>query len=49
MPIAAPDLMMLLHVASHTLETEMTVRLAEIGITPRENCVRPLPRDLGSV
>src|SRR5215218_10329040 len=39
MPIAPPDLMMLLHVASHTLETEMTVRLAELGITPRENCV----------
>ncbi|GIH05781.1 hypothetical protein Rhe02_38480 [Rhizocola hellebori] len=39
MPIAAPDLMLLLHVATHTLETEMTVRLAELGITPRENCV----------
>jgi MarR family transcriptional regulator for hemolysin len=35
----APDLMMLLHVASHTLETELTARLAEIGITPRANCV----------
>jgi MarR family transcriptional regulator, transcriptional regulator for hemolysin len=34
-----PDLMMLLHVAGHTLETEMTARLAEIGITPRANCV----------
>jgi DNA-binding MarR family transcriptional regulator len=39
MPIAGPDLMMLMHVASHTLETEMTVRLADLGITPRENCV----------
>jgi MarR family transcriptional regulator, transcriptional regulator for hemolysin len=39
MPIAAPDLMLLLHVASHTLETELAVRLAELGITPRENCV----------
>jgi DNA-binding MarR family transcriptional regulator len=39
MPIAGPDLLMLLHVASHTLETEMTVRLGELGITPRENCV----------
>ena len=35
----APDLMMLLHVASHTLETEMTARLATIGVTPRANCV----------
>jgi MarR family transcriptional regulator, transcriptional regulator for hemolysin len=35
----APDLMMLLHVASHTLETEMTARLAAIGVTPRANCV----------
>jgi DNA-binding MarR family transcriptional regulator len=31
--------MLLLHVASHTLETELAVRLAELGITPRENCV----------
>jgi MarR family transcriptional regulator, transcriptional regulator for hemolysin len=35
----APDLLMLLHVASHTLETEMTARLASIGVTPRANCV----------
>jgi MarR family transcriptional regulator for hemolysin len=35
----APDLMMLFNVASHTLETEMTARLATIGITPRANCV----------
>jgi MarR family transcriptional regulator, transcriptional regulator for hemolysin len=35
----APDLMMLLSVASHTLETEMTARLATIGLTPRANCV----------
>src|SRR5262245_5905398 len=34
-----PDLMMLLHVAGHTLETEMTARLAEIGITPRAHCI----------
>jgi MarR family transcriptional regulator, transcriptional regulator for hemolysin len=31
--------MMLLHVTGHTLETEMTARLAEIGVTPRANCV----------
>ena len=35
----APDLMLLLNVASHTLETEMTARLATIGVTPRANCV----------
>lgn len=45
MTVPAPDLMMLLHVASHTLETEMTVRLAAIGVTPRANCV--LARALG--
>jgi len=39
MPTASPDLMLLLHVASRTLETEMTVRLADLGISPRENCV----------
>ncbi len=33
------DLMMLLHVASHVLETELAARLAALGITPRENCV----------
>ena len=35
----APDLLMLFHVASHTLETEMVARLATIGMTPRANCV----------
>jgi MarR family transcriptional regulator for hemolysin len=35
----APDLMMLFNVASHTLETELTARLATIGVTPRANCV----------
>src|SRR5215471_18796389 len=35
----APDLLMLFHVASHTLETEMTARLATIGVTPRAHCV----------
>jgi DNA-binding MarR family transcriptional regulator len=33
------DLMMLLHVASHALETELAARLAELGITPRGHCV----------
>ena len=33
------DLMMLLHVASHALETELAARLAELGITPRGRCV----------
>lgn len=33
------DLMMLLHVASHVLETQLAARLAELNITPRENCV----------
>lgn len=33
------DLLMMLHVASHVLETELTARLAIMGITPRENCV----------
>jgi MarR family transcriptional regulator, transcriptional regulator for hemolysin len=37
--IVAPDLMMLFNVASHTLETELTARLATIGVTPRANCV----------
>ena len=48
MAIAAPDLMLLLHVASHTLETELAVRLSELGITPRENCVlsKALGREL---
>ncbi len=33
------DLMMLLHRAGHALETELTARLAEIGLTPRARCV----------
>ncbi|MET9232162.1 MarR family winged helix-turn-helix transcriptional regulator [Lentzea sp. NPDC003310] len=33
------DLMMLLHRTSHALETELTARLAEIGLTPRARCV----------
>jgi DNA-binding MarR family transcriptional regulator len=33
------DLMMLLNVASHALETELAARLAELGITPRGRCV----------
>jgi DNA-binding MarR family transcriptional regulator len=33
------DLMMLLHRTAHALETELTARLAEIGLTPRARCV----------
>ncbi|MCX2949529.1 MarR family winged helix-turn-helix transcriptional regulator [Lentzea sp. NEAU-D7] len=33
------DLMMLLHRTGHALETELTARLAEIGLTPRARCV----------
>ncbi|ANZ35452.1 MarR family transcriptional regulator [Lentzea guizhouensis] len=33
------DLMMLLHRSGHALETELTARLAEIGLTPRARCV----------
>lgn len=33
------DLMLLLQVAGHALETELAARLAHIGITPRERCV----------
>lgn len=33
------DLMMLLAQAKHALETELTAALAEIGITPRTQCV----------
>ncbi|MFC3896249.1 MarR family winged helix-turn-helix transcriptional regulator [Lentzea rhizosphaerae] len=33
------DLMMLLHLTGHALETELTARLAEIGLTPRARCV----------
>jgi DNA-binding MarR family transcriptional regulator len=43
MTVTAParnvDLMLLLHVASHNLQLEMTARLAELGITPRAHCV----------
>lgn len=30
---------MLLHLTAHALETELTARLAEIGLTPRARCV----------
>src|SRR5918998_6836571 len=33
------DLAFLLAQASHALATELTVRLAEVGITPRSHCV----------
>lgn len=33
------DLMMLLHRTGHALETELTARLAGIGLTPRARCV----------
>src|SRR5688500_8023706 len=33
------DLLFLLAQASHALATELTVRLAELGITPRSHCV----------
>ena len=33
------DLLMLLHVAGHALETELAARLAELGVTPRGRCV----------
>ena len=39
------DLLFLLAQASHALATELTVRLAELGITPRSHCV--LSRALG--
>jgi MarR family transcriptional regulator for hemolysin len=35
----ATDLMFLLAQASHALMTEMTARLAELGISPRAHCV----------
>jgi len=38
-PSKTADLMMLLHVASHALETELAARLAELGISPRGRCV----------
>jgi len=31
--------MMLLHLTGHALETELTARLAEVGLTPRARCV----------
>jgi MarR family transcriptional regulator for hemolysin len=37
--LAPVDLMFLLSQASHALGTEMTARLAELGVTPRETCV----------
>jgi len=33
------DLLMLLKLAGHALETELSVRLAAIGVTPRAQCV----------
>jgi DNA-binding MarR family transcriptional regulator len=36
---AETDLLFLLAQASHALATELTVRLAELGITPRSHCV----------
>jgi DNA-binding MarR family transcriptional regulator len=36
---AATDLLFLLSQASHALMTEMTARLAELGISPRAHCV----------
>ncbi|MFD5827360.1 MarR family winged helix-turn-helix transcriptional regulator [Lentzea sp. NPDC060358] len=41
------DLMMLLHRAGHALETELTARLAEIGLTPRARCVLSSALDAG--
>ena len=41
------DLMMLLHRTSHALETELTARLAEIGLTPRARCVLATALDAG--
>ena len=38
-PARNVDLMLLLNVASHNLLTEMTARLADLGITPRAHCV----------
>ncbi|HEY3260487.1 MAG TPA: MarR family transcriptional regulator [Pseudonocardiaceae bacterium] len=33
------DILMLLRMTAHALETELTARLAELGITPRAHCV----------
>ncbi|WP_285749731.1 MarR family transcriptional regulator [Lentzea sp. NBRC 105346] len=41
------DLMMLLHQASYALETELTAKLAEIGLTPRGRCVLSSAVDAG--
>ncbi|KJK42054.1 MarR family transcriptional regulator [Lentzea aerocolonigenes] len=41
------DLMMLLHRTGHALETELTARLAEIGLTPRARCVLTSALDAG--
>jgi MarR family transcriptional regulator, transcriptional regulator for hemolysin len=38
-PTCTADLVMLLRMAGHALETELTARLADVGITPREHCV----------
>jgi MarR family transcriptional regulator, transcriptional regulator for hemolysin len=47
----APDLIFLLSQASHVLTTEMTVGLADLGITPRAYCVlrRALAGDLTQI
>jgi MarR family transcriptional regulator for hemolysin len=39
MVTTSPDLGMLLALASHRLNIEMTARLGELGITPRAHCV----------
>ncbi|MET8762700.1 MarR family transcriptional regulator [Lentzea sp. NPDC004782] len=39
--------MMLLHLTGHALETELTARLAEIGLTPRARCVLSSALDAG--
>lgn len=41
------DLMMLLHQAAYVLETELTAKLAEIGMTPRGRCVLSSAVDAG--
>lgn len=41
------DLMMLLHRTGRALETELTARLAEIGLTPRARCVLSSALDAG--
>ncbi len=44
-PRVAPDLSFLLSQASHVLATELTARLADLGISPRAQCV--LSRAMG--